>query len=143
MNPTRTATALFFLALLGACAAPPVVRQQDLDAWAGVPVEALDTHPFFVTLPQVRTLVEGGIEVRDYVNKRYVAGCLSGGANNKVYTMNASMYKAFRACSANMSGCDNVFYIKSGVVTQFAPTGQCKTSEVVQPQGRYERSKAP
>ena len=124
-------------ALAGCSTAPPVVHQQDLDTWVGVPVAALDSHPLFSTLPMVHTVGDNGVEIRDYVNKKYVAGCLP--ANNpgaKGYTMNPGMYRAFRSCSENMVGCDNVFYISKGVVTQFAPVGQCKTSEVVRPQGR-------
>ena len=30
------------------------VRQQDLDAWVGMPVEALDTHSFFITVPMYK-----------------------------------------------------------------------------------------
>jgi len=132
---------LAVLACVGAAAGctttPPVVRQQDLDTWVGVPVAVLDTHPLFTTLPMVRTVGQDGVETRDYVNKKYVAGCLpSGATNTKIYTMNAGTYRAFRVCSENMIGCDNVFTIKNGVVTQFAPVGQCKTSEVVRPQGR-------
>ncbi|HXY22591.1 MAG TPA: hypothetical protein VEI29_07895, partial [Burkholderiaceae bacterium] len=133
----RALPVLAWIGLLAGCAAPPVVRQQDLNAWAGVPVAALDTHPFFTTLPMVRTVPEPGVEIRDYVNKKYASGCLpAASASTKTYTMNVGTYKAFRACSENMSGCDNVFTIKNGVVTEFAPSGQCKTSEVVRPPGR-------
>jgi len=44
------------------------VRQQDLDAWVGVPVEALDTHPIFNTVPMDRTITDSGIEIRNYRN---------------------------------------------------------------------------
>ena len=67
-------------ALAGCSTAPPVVHQQDLDTWVGVPVAALDSHPLFSTLPVVRTVGDNGVEIRDYVNKKYAAGCLP--ANN-------------------------------------------------------------
>ncbi|HYA75502.1 MAG TPA: hypothetical protein VED83_01225 [Burkholderiaceae bacterium] len=125
-------------AVLAGCeSAPPAVHQQDLDTWVGAPVSALDTHPLFGTLPMVRVFPESGVEVRDYVNKRYVAGCLPpASAGSKTFTMNPGTYKAFRTCSENMSGCDNVFTIKNGKVMQFSPEGQCKTSEIVRPSGR-------
>lgn len=137
MKFSSTITVLLAIAGLAGCAAPPVVHHEDVQAWAGVPVAALDAHPFFNTLPMVRTITPAGIEIRDYVDKRYVAGCLPpGSANTKVFPMNTGMYKAFRACSENMIGCDNVFYVDHGLVTQFTPSGQCKTSDAIRPQGR-------
>lgn len=137
MKFSSTITVALCTAGLAGCAAPPVVHHEDVQVWAGIPVAALDTHRFFSTLPMVRTITPAGIEIRDYVDKRYVAGCLpSANANTKIFTMNTGMYKAFRACSENMVGCDNVFYIDQGIVTQFAPSGQCKTSDAVRPQGQ-------
>ena len=31
------------------------VRQQDLDSWVGKPVSALEPHPFFLTVPVIKT----------------------------------------------------------------------------------------
>ena len=36
------------------------VRQQDLAAWQGVPVAALDTHAVWVTVPMKKVLREDG-----------------------------------------------------------------------------------
>ena len=41
MRLLQLTTAMAIASLLAGCA---TVRQQDLDAWGGVPVEALDTH---------------------------------------------------------------------------------------------------
>ena len=38
------------------------MRQADLDAWVGQPVAALETHPFFVTVPVVKTVSSDGTE---------------------------------------------------------------------------------
>ena len=46
------------------------VRQKDLDAWVGQPVEALDTQPFFLTLPMVKTFIQSGVEIRNYIRVR-------------------------------------------------------------------------
>ena len=45
-----------------------VVRQQDLDSWVGMPVEALDTHSLFITVPMHKTISASGLEIRNYAN---------------------------------------------------------------------------
>lgn len=118
-----------------------LVRQQDLDAWVGVPVEALDTHSFFVTVPMYRTRTESGIEVRNYANGREVASCFSNAQGNRFGNqVNAN---AFTTCSSGNVVCNNIFYIKAGVVLEYAPTGRCYTNASVQPQARYLRLKQP
>lgn len=136
-NKQLAASAIFIAACLVGCA---TVRQQDLDAWVGAPVEALDTHSFFITLPMVRTVTESGIEIRNYPNKRNIGGCFSFG--NTYGYINSATYNSFATCSSNLVGCDNIFYIKNGRVVEYAPTGRCKTDETVQPQRRYLRLKA-
>lgn len=60
------------------------VRQQDLDAWVGVPVEALDTHSIFVTIPMYKSYTESGIEIRNYANGKDIAQCFgNASANNR------------------------------------------------------------
>ncbi len=126
-------------AALAACGGI-LVRQQDLDAWVGVPVEALDTHSFFITVPMFRTVTSSGIEIRNYANGKDVASCFtsiggSGGGN----FVNAS---AFTTCSSGRVVCNNIFYIKDGKVLEYAPTGRCYTNSSLQPQSRYLRLKA-
>jgi hypothetical protein len=114
-----------------------LVRQQDLDAWAGAPVEALDTHSFFLTLPMVRTKTESGIEVRNYANFREISDCVSAGsAQARGQFVSGS---AFSTCSSTRVGCNNLFYIRDGKVLEYVPRGQCRTSEMVQPEARYRR----
>lgn len=116
------------------------VRQQDLDAWVGVPVEALDTHTFFLTLPMVRTKTESGIEIRNYANGRNMGSCSGfGDANISGGWVNAN---AFSSCTSGWVGCNSIFYIKDSKVIEYAPTGSCYTNETVQPQARYKRLKA-
>jgi hypothetical protein len=130
--------ALFGLLAVG-CASTPVVRQQDLDAWVGVPVEALDTHSFFITVPMYRSVTPSGIEIRNYVNGADVASCFSNaGANLVGNYVNAN---AFTTCSSGKVVCNNIFYIKQGKVVEFAPTGRCYTDSSLQPQARYLKLK--
>lgn len=117
-----------------------LVRQQDLDAWVGVPVEALDTHSFFLTVPMIRTRTESGIEIRNYANGRNMASC--AGSGNAFGTGSWVQANAFSNCTSGWVGCNNIFYIKDGKVIEYAPTGRCYTNSSVQPQERYRRLKA-
>ena len=109
------------LTITGGCG---TVRKQDLDSWVGMPVEALDTHSFFITVPVRKSVTSTGIEVRNYVNGRETENCT---------------YNKFTGtdCSKDSITCNNIFYIKDGRVLEYAPTGRCMTNETVQPQARY------
>jgi hypothetical protein len=125
------------VSLLAGCA---TVRQQDLDAWVGVPVEALDTHSFFITVPMFRTRTDSGIEIRNYANGRDVAQCFGNASASRIGNfVNANV---FTTCSSGRIVCNNIFYIKDGKVIEYAPTGRCYTDETVQPQARYLRLKS-
>lgn len=125
-----------FLLLTG-CAVK-TVRQEDLNAWVGVPVEALDTHSLFLTVPMYKTFTESGIEIRNYVNGIDVAPqCFSHGAG--YVSGNNVNFNTFSSCNnATKVVCNNIFYIRNGLVTEYAPTGRCYTDETVQPQERYK-----
>lgn len=115
------------------------VRHQDIDAWVGVPVEALDTHSYFKTVQMYRKITGSGIEIRNYVNGKVgdVAKCwrLSGGGKSGRYV------NKFTACPDRLIVCNNIFHIREGKVIEYAPTGQCLTNETVQPQAHYLRLK--
>ena len=129
-------TVLLCLGLAG-CA---TVRQQDLDAWVGMPVEALDTHSLFITVPMVRTVTSSGIEIRNYANGVNVASCAgSGGVNAAGNFLNMN---AFTNCSSGWNGCNNLFYIKDGKVIEYVPKGNCYTDKSCQPEERYLRLKS-
>ena len=139
MRLLRTAYIVALATALAACAGF-LVRQQDLDAWVGVPVEALDTHSLFITVPMFRTITASGIEIRNYANGRDVASCFtSAGASHAGTFVNAS---AFTTCSSDRVVCNNIFYIKDGKVIEYAPTGRCYTNSTVQPEPRYLKLKA-
>jgi hypothetical protein len=124
--------------LFTACAGL-TVRKQDLDAWVGVPVEALDTHSLFLTVPMVRTKSDSGIEIRNYANGRNMSSC--SGTGSAYVAGKWVQGNAFSNCTSGWQGCNNVFYIRDGKVLEYAPTGQCYTNESVQPQERYKRLK--
>jgi len=115
----------------------PEVRQQDIDAWINVPVEALDTHSIFLTIPMIRTMTASGIEIRNYRNGINVSSCSSSGDASISDSWVKS--EAFSNCSSNWHGCNNIFYIKENLVIDYAPTGNCFTDERAQPQARYKR----
>lgn len=119
------------------------VRQQDLDAWVGKPVEALDTHSLFLTLPMVKTVTDSGIEIRDYVNKRAISQCAGSGFgngstnSNGTQTLSYANFNAFHNCTSGMVGCDNIFYIKNKKIIEYKPVGRCYTNEATQPEATY------
>jgi len=120
--------------LLTGCA---TVRQQDLDAWVGMPTEALETHSFFVTVPLYKTRTESGIEIWNYANGSDVASCFGN-----AYASGSSRYvnvNSFSTCSSNRVTCNNLFYIKDKVVLEYKPSGSCYTNSTVQPEGRYRK----
>jgi hypothetical protein len=129
---------VLFVLIVGLAGCFKGVRQQDLDAWAGMPVEALETHSFFITVPLYKTKTESGIEVWNYAN---------GGASVASCFTNASAYdgdgyvsgNAATNCISQKVICNNIFYIKNGIVLEYAPTGRCYTEEFLQPEARYRR----
>ena len=124
------------------------VRQQDLDAWQGVPVSALDTHSIFLTMPMVKTYSAKGTEIRNYVNGQTISRCNSnayGTGNvsaqsfgNSANAISMSNFNAFQNCSSGFVACNNIFYIKEGRVLEYKPSGKCFTNETAQPEKGWE-----
>ena len=115
-----------------------IVRQQDLDAWVGMPVEALQTHSFFITVPVYKTRTDSGLEIWNYANGKDVASCFG---NAYASTYGSSEYvsaNSFMTCSAGRIVCNNIFYIRDKTVLEYKPSGQCYTDESVQPEARYK-----
>jgi hypothetical protein len=118
---------------LASCAA---VHQEDLQSWVGVPVDKLDKHPLFLTMQVVRTRTADGTEIRNYVNGRNIASCSSSGSVVAGY-VDMATYNQFSSCMQSFAACNNIFYIKDGVVTQVSPIGtgglRCYTNEQYRP----------
>ena len=131
----RIVVLLSLVALVG-CALP-TVRQQDLDAWIGQPVSALELHPFFITVPVVKTKTSDGTEIWNYVNGRNIGGCLGGGS---VFsgTVNSAIYNQITNCVSRIGACNSIFYIKENVVLKYIAVGsggvRCMTTKELQPQ---------
>ncbi len=126
---------LVILVALAGC----TVRQKDLDAWVGQPVEALDTQPFFLTLPMVKTITQSGVEIRNYINGRNIGGCFgSGYLTGRTYS--TANYAAFSSCVSGFAACSNIFYIRNNKVIEYAPTAsggvRCMTDDRVLPSSR-------
>lgn len=119
--------AVALVACAAAVAGCAMVRQSDLDAWAGAPVEALDTHTFFLTLPMTRTFSASGIEIRNYSNGGDVTNCTTTGTTGRYSN-------AYTNCTTSRSACHNIFYIKDGRVLRYVPTGRCRTAAFLRPQ---------
>jgi hypothetical protein len=118
--------------VLAGCALAQGVRPEDQAAWVGVPVAALDKHPMFMTMHMEKSVAADGTEIRNYVNGRTVAGC-SGGSI--AFSTNLVGHSA--SCMETQAACNNIFYIKSGVVTAYTPVGsggmRCYTDDRTRP----------
>lgn len=110
------------------------VRQEDLDSWVGQPVELLDLHPFFNTVPLETRFTDSGIEIRNYKNGRSFNSC-SGNTNMTNFNENSGTgnFNSYSNCFKNDVVCNNIFYIKNKKVLKYEPTGRCFTDERVQP----------
>ena len=128
--------------LISSCAVTePTVRQQDIDAWSGVSVEALDTHPFFKHEQMFRTRTTGGTEIRNYAYGYNFQECFrrAGATRFGDYVDDT----AFVTCSSGRIVCNNLFYIRDGTVLQYAPTGRCATDDKVQPETGFLKRTRP
>jgi clan AA aspartic protease (TIGR02281 family) len=108
------------------------VHQEDLQSWVGRPASDLDNQPFWGTIPSVRTRTSDGTEIRNYVNGPNVASCSGGGTVFAEY-VDIATYRQFSNCMQSFAACNNIFYIRRGVVTQYSPIGtggtRCYTDE--------------
>ena len=128
------ALALFGLSItLSGCAG---VRQEDLASWVGQPVSALEKHPIFLTMQLVRTVTSDGTEIRNYINATSLSRC-SGGGSVFSSNMNFAAYNRLASCMSNVAACNNIFYVKDGLVIQYTAVGSggisCKTDETLRP----------
>jgi len=132
-SPMNITKALVVGAAVAALAGCETVRQQDLAAWEGVSVQALDTHPVFVSMPMYKTMAENGMEIRNYVNSESTEQCFASGGTHRGSSKHVR-YDEFISCSENKIVCNNIFYVQDGKVVRYAPTGSCYTDDSVRPQ---------
>lgn len=117
-------------------AATGCVRAEDLEAWVGQPVAALETHPVFSTVPVVRTRASDGTEIWNYVNGREVTNCeqsVRGSGGHASY----ATYSRVTNCTSGVMACNNIFYVRNGIVLRYTPIGTggaiCYTDSRMQP----------
>jgi hypothetical protein len=123
------------LCLALALAACATVREEDTAAWAGRPVADLEKHPVFLTMSLVKTKTSDGTEIWNYVNARNLASCSRGGT---IFgTVDMATYNGFASCMSSVAACNNIFYVKNGIVERFTPVGsggmRCYTDARLQP----------
>lgn len=124
MRAFQFAAAGVAAAILAGCAIEPVIRQADLDSWQGMPVQALNTHPAFSSMPMTARTTAPDVEVRDYVSTQRGAYCRGT--------------TFFGGCADNDElVCHNLFSIKDGRVVEYTQSGQCATNDSVRPEQRY------
>ena len=115
------------------------VRQQDLEAWVGQPVAALETQPVFLTMPVVKTTASDGTLIWNYVNGANIGSCSRIGNANVTgsSTVDYATYVGFTSCMQRFAACNNIFYIRDGKVLRYVPVGtggmRCYTNEATQP----------
>ena len=84
----------------------------------------------------VKTVASDGTEIRNYINGRNVASCSRNGA---VYAgvLDYASYQEFTSCMSGFTVCNNIFYIKNGIVTGYTAIGtggaRCFTDERARP----------
>jgi len=114
------------------------VRQQDLASWKGQPVEKLDMHPLFQAMQVEVRKLSSGVEVRNYVNGERVASCF-GNAQATSIMQGSAQVTVSDFCSSKFRACNNMFWIKDGIVQRYTPVGtggaRCYTDERAQPDG--------
>ena len=115
----RFIKAAIVLLALSSCA---TVREEDTAAWVGRPVSDLEKHPVFLTMQLVRTQASDGTQIWNYVNARSYGSCSRGGS---VFagSVDFAMYNSFTSCMSGIAACNNIFYVKNGVVQQYTPVG--------------------
>lgn len=111
--------ALGLALMVTACA---TVREEDTASWVGQPVVNLEKHPVFLTMSLVKTKASDGTEIWNYVNARNIGGCSQGGTIFGT-TVNMATYSSFTNCMSSVAACNNIFYVKNGIVERYTPIG--------------------
>ena len=45
-----------------------MIDEDVVTSWKNVPVDELATHSFLITIPMIKTISDGGVEIRNYRN---------------------------------------------------------------------------
>jgi hypothetical protein len=119
--------------LTAACA---TVREEDTASWVGRPVSDLEKHPVFLTMRLVRTQASDGTQIWNFVNARNFGTC-SGGGSIFATSVDYASYNRFTSCMSGVAACNNIFYVKNGIVERYTPVGsggaRCYTDDRLKP----------
>jgi hypothetical protein len=84
----------------------------------------------------VRTTTSDGTEIWNYVNGREAVSCSGGGMAYRGM-LTAASYNSFTNCVQQHAVCNNMFYVKDGVVLKYVPVGsggaRCYTNDQSRP----------
>ncbi len=139
MKQALALTTMAALAIAATGCASHAPQQADLDAWQGLPVEALDLHSLFIGMPQVRTRASSGVEIRDYMDKSSIGSCDAFSVGINHHYMSYGNFTALQSCTSRLLGCDNIFYIRDGKVLEYKPVGQCRIDDRYHPEPGWDR----
>ena len=131
----RLLSATFVTVVLLGCVSK-TIHQEDLRAWEGGQVSALDTHPMFQTMQMVKTMGPDGTEIRHYVNGNNLDRCSGGGSLFRAQ-VNYASYKQFAACMQSVTACSSIFYINGDIITSVSRIGtggdKCLMNDAMRP----------
>ena len=113
----------FVVVSCGGSSSRPKVNPADLDAWRGIPIIELETHPVFsVQRRTVRELSDGS---QMWIFSR----CFDEGEDcAAVVTRSGNLGTARTHCSSGTSCCHNQFIIRKGTVERREVIGPCFTT---------------
>jgi len=114
------------LLLLSSCA---TVQQADVDAWKGVNVIELETHPVFSSMSLEKRELSNGTIQYNYINK----GSRTS-PTNCYKNMNGST-NCYGGNSVSIT-CNNQFSVKDKIVLEYRPLGKCYTDCSARPESR-------
>ena len=125
---------LVMLCLCLCLAAAACVRAEDLQAWVGQPVSALQSHPIFGAMTAQRVPYSGTVEIWNYKNGYEVTTCE---VTVRDRAASSSTYAGTSECVTGFRGCNNFFFVRNGIILEYKPIGSggaiCYTDSSLQP----------
>ena len=99
-------------------------RAKVQDAWVGQPVEVLNTHSPFRSLPMIKVLTEGSGELRNYQNRANTHQCYTEGQVTAGQAVSQATYNQILACTSRSAGCDHIFSVRGGKILDYTTGGR-------------------
>lgn len=117
--------------LLLLCFSCSSVEQKDVDAWLGVDVIELETHPVFSTMQLKKQKLSDGRVMFDYIERthhRNDVQCYDDGFGRRGMRS--------RTCTGGERvtfECHNQFFVKGKIIQSYRPSGACYTNCSLRP----------